>query len=931
MPKDAPSTYEGLSGIFDALFTTAEDSARKTKNPNSAPVLFLYSDAFEKALPVVAAQAGAFYNVGELAERAATKWINQGSQLGNSTVITISTSPGFSTAVTDSSGKQMDVRNFEVGKNDIEINANLDNAINYFKDPSSFSEKIANKWLENWQQTKSMKFWGGVGDSFQDAALYITGRKAGIEGDVASFVMDVKRDAGLFAEERAKRDVFNPLNADSNKAIRQGAAEDRRDGVYAQAFAMIGGVTDKGQRAQVASEIERALGQMKDPDRGTKHQQYNFNSGAHEGKRMTVANIFSGDSTDPAREATRMAEARLSLANLFASVSDPGVQANLNAWLYSTGPGGFEDFVKTAAKGTKAGGKSEGQMAEYAIAKLSEAYRNNGDTEMASKLVGYAATARGLDGKMTWSEQYYYTRSRWQNFTKNVPGAFTMLGFVRGDTFRVLAEASGRYGMSATSQAQYLQMLANNSGGGLGNMEGWYKTKDGKIVPRSIDALGGRFGGMEIDKFNVIANDFVLSKDANAMQKMFYRLHVYHPWQIAQGFLNGSLFQRMLVSGTNFGNFKIDPATGKPFGIFDKDAKGKNVYGWQTRLAARMMNNKAYQRFVKFNRYAQYVARAPQLLVSKGIERVTSLTKQAMKFVLNKAMAAIMALLKRLGLEVLKKGLKMLLTALTNVVGIAYTVLNVVSFGMLDKLVGKALKVVIDIMVVIIVGSIIMLMICCNGAYQDMIDPGLQSANSSTEFIPDEFYNPEGVALPDFATYTPVINNPIDPSTYAQFQEGDCPWSRSFSCGQGPYGGYSHGCSNFTGKQPAVDISPSGGDGIYAPVDGYMIRRGDYNCGGAGGPSIGNFFEFISATGGVTYGFMHSTPLKPVSSSTLIPKGTLIGAMTRNVPKSQCWTGPHIHAYIKQGASTVDAQIGFMAMCGSFTCSIGDTSRGSCR
>jgi hypothetical protein len=951
VPKE-PSTYEGLSGIFDALFTTAEASGKKTRTPNSAPVLFMYSDAFEQALPVVAGQVGAFPAIGNEVQRVAYNWLEKGGDLAVSrdqAFINLDTSQGYKTKVGNA-----DVAEFEAGARGVQVAVNTSNIVSYFMDPSGFSEKLAEKWLEGYNESKKMKIIAGAGDAFQAAALYISGRKAGIDGDVAAFFSDVQREGHLFAKEKAKRDTFAPLDAQRNKDIREGGIEDRRGQMYSQAFAMVGGGMNKAARTATAAELETYL-----------------KTAGISITQLFDKNILTSSGTvDP----TKLAAIQAKLGTVFAGVTDASARANLTTWLHSTGSGGFQDFAKIAAEGTARGAKAEGRMAEYAMGQLASQYLAAGDARGADRLLGLAATARGIDGKMTLGESLAYARSRLMNFEQKTQGVIGFTGlFLTGNAFRVVAEAAGMYGASATQQADFLSEVGKASGGALGNM-GFYRKdaidpltgamKDraalqpGEIItdpltgkqifdPFAKDSTGAfyysqnirdrvsrwnaannAFGGMAINKFSMTANDFTLSRDANRLQKAAYILHTYHPAQIVQGLVNGSFFQRVLNIESGFGRWRKNSAGDVTKNFFEKDASGKFIYSWRARWAAKALNNKWYQRGIAISRYSQYWARAPILLVNKGLERIAYGTKMLMQKGLNALMKLLQRLMGKMVSQMLSQILKRVLDVVSGGLGLVYDVLNTISFGLLDKLVGKALKVIIDFVILIVVGVLLMVVICANGAVQDLTNPSRNALNSTQEFPPDEFYNPDGVALPDFGTFTSVVTAPIDPSTLAQFQAGSCPWSASFTCTQGPYGGYSHGCSSFNGKQPAVDIVPSSA-GIYAPVDGYLMRSGDYKC-GRNGPSIGNFFEFVSTTG-VVYGFMHSTAVKPVSSSQLIPKGTLIGAMSTSVPKSQCWTGPHIHAYVKRGGSTINAQDAFMAMCGNFRCSIGDTSQGACR
>lgn len=938
------STYEGLSGVFDALFTVSETNARKTKSPNSAQQLFLMSDAFAQALPAVAGQVGAFTSLQNTVEQTAYNWINAGGNLvvdKGQPLVKLNTVQQYSTVMLDENGRPIDAK-FEAGVKPVQVDVNLQNVISYAKSPNDFTAKIAQGWVDQIQEVRKMKMIGGLGEAYQDAALYIAGRRAGVDGDVAAMLLDVKRANTMFSDDKSGRSTFfqgftsgDAGKPNENDLFRIGRGEDRRDAVYAQALTMIGGELDRSKRMSAAAEIEAAL-----RANTATHEVYNTTTNAWEQKRLTMNQIFDGVLADPshAQYGQKLLEARTSMGKVIDNISDPRLKTELQAWLFNAGPDGFEQFAARAAKGTIQKGKSEGDIASFAMGSLAQAHANAGNTAEARKLMGFAATAQGLDGKMTIGEQLMYARSRWTALGKDLPGAFTITGLITGNSFKVLADASGGltgFGGSSLNGGKFMDALGKQQEkllraqwqaqfGGMTNpaisLEDFLKRHNnfgtwGRPVDplanflqskRVQDSLGNTpynlYGGAQIRDFGLLGNSFKLSGNANGMQKLFYSAYTFSPWQMVQGALNGSLFDRMAWIGTNYGRDLANPSRMGQFAI-------------------NMLNNKGYQRIVQLNRYGQYIVRAPILLVNKVIERGMFAIKSAMKFAMSGIMKLMTRIMGKAVAALISQVLKRVIDAATGGLAILYDIVNTLTFGLLDKLVGKAIKAVLDLIIMFIVGFLMLLTICGLNI-GEWGNPSNANLNSDNTFPPDAGYQPQERALPDLSSFVNITTGSINPADYEPFNEGDCPFLRPINCSQGPYGTYSHGCSDFGSSQLPIDVGTGGGGAIYAPVNGRISLSGDYSC-GDGTPTIGNIFEF-TGDDGVLYGFYHSTAVAP--AGTRVSKGDLIGAMTTSVPESECWTGPHIHAYVSQGGTQLNSLEAYRRMCGNFSCGSGESN-----
>ena len=129
-----------------------------------------------------------------------------------------------------------------------------------------------------------------------------------------------------------------------------------------------------------------------------------------------------------------------------------------------------------------------------------------------------------------------------------------------------------------------------------------------------------------------------------------------------------------------------------------------------------------------------------------------------------------------------------------------------------------------------------------------------------------------------------------------------CPFPGAH-CTQGPYGTTSHtynhdGCHS---EQGAVDYGYGGS--ILAPEDGEVIEDGDFTCGDTG-ISIGGYFIF-KGDSGLVYTFYHAHAFVNVGFP--VKSGRVIGKVSINVTESPCWTGAHVHAFVKHGGQFLDS------------------------
>lgn len=811
------------------------------------------------------------------------------------------------------------------------------NAVNFAFDAATFAPRVLGTIANN------AAIIAGFGDVAQKAAVLRMALVNGVDSDVGAFIFDATTKSPI---------TRTPATSGGKNLAAMGA----------QSITMAAGLIDKNSRSNAAAGLESHLRTI----RMTTAYDANLNLPATDPRYHAAV--------DNARRTMKDALATATVAGKVKHMSAEWVK--LDSFIDSAE---FEKYAQVMAQTTVAGGISgkkgkAAELAKYSVAALSRAYTDEAREANAMGVAGRLTSGRGFEnfdkkaralrlaeasmnattGNMSMGQRYYYLRNRWESFQSDAPKAVTLVGLLNGDFLRFVSAQGGWY------QGQ-------NQGAFAGFMGGLYKDKhiksglmsqyfsDGSDMTFNIgikrykDAAGNpgkwslavgfhannenrEFEGQKftVKKLSWYGGGYFVDPNANKARKWAFIAYTFHPWQMAMGALNGSLWQRMVWIGSKYGTIR-DP---KQFSIVGKIGlfafkRLSWVYGAQ--------------------RLLQFGMRTPQMLINKAVmsplillnvawNRVKLLLSKFMNTFIGKFMGGIMKIaLGPVG-------------AILAVGQLGYKLLNFVTGGLLDSVFGRFLKAFFDFYILFIVGAVILMGYTCSN-----------SANSvATQFAPNAAYSPVPVAVGEDLSYSRPVSNALSvvasvcgtgvgsASCLAKKPVDDyCPFrvdsGNAFTCAQGPFGAESHACSLASTRQMAMDNKPSY-PAVYAPTDGTVTKVGDINC-LADGLSTGNFMQFTTTGDGknatdtrqfidqMIFTFNHVTPL--VAEGTVVKRGDIIGVMTPVSDKLSkvCVQGSHVHTAVINARTRIEenAQTVMTQLCGGqIRCSQGDSNSPHC-
>lgn len=525
------------------------------------------------------------------------------------------------------------------------------------------------------------------------------------------------------------------------------------------------------------------------------------------------------------------------------------------------------------------------------------------------------------------------------------------------------------------------------------------KDKDGNFI---LGADGKKVQVWDTTAKNVQFGSpgWIVSGNANGVQKFAYQAYVYHPVNQIKGRLNGSFYQHEMWIASDYGKAwdrlgsTINPTTGKPDFLNKdlrdtfkndkfhaafmkqhdlKDAKGaadarKSLMDVKNDLLSKIkaleskgsLTAEEFQRLkdlkgaLKVFGHLDILSNPKYRAIVEGWEKFNkivglpgALQKKAIEWLKEQAMKklweeGIKQLLIKLGLEATAQAIGAILTGgVSEVIIIAYTVIDFVTLGLLSKIVGGAIKFTFEFIMAIILFIVAMIVFGYSLASGGIgvivgVAGSVDLATYSTFFglgsaalwAPDPNYIPplKAVGLPYGGPGGgPVPSpSPIDWSQYQQFSNNSCPiqiastGASVTNCSQGPNGTWSHHGRTCPSGNPcnyAIDMAP--GDvatQIVAPTGGTAVAAG---IGCSGGTVIGITF---TADDGVVYKFYHVN-IKPDIAGKHVAQGTVIGAMI--VGPSLCSTGSHVHFEVwRNGKNDENPDAAYGEMCGmsGWTC-----------
>jgi|GEM_PF-3364144 len=891
MAGNDQSTFSLLGSVSDAIFATAQEQGKKY-GASATPSLIVGGD-YLQGFADVATQIGAFPNIQNNIEQVAFNWAKSADTLqGNAQILEVGIGRDENrksilremVEYTDEFGQTqykyqtIDSENYEKGLEQANVNISVESSIGFLTNSKGMADKAAAKYWESVQELRTLKRIAGVGDAFQQAVAAIAARQAGIDGDLTTYAAETRKIVKISGN--------------------QTVSDDQKRAILAQSIAMGAGFIDESARSAAAFAVESTL------------------------KGTPIDNLIVYTADNKVDAALSAARIKLSIGAAAATIANPVERAAFTAYI----TGARSDGLVGAAINGISDPKQIAAMTNIASTQLSQAYATS--TNLSTQATGaafdrYRNVVGVLDGKMTLGEQLGYFSDRFNGMKENSK-ALTVFGFLTGSSLKYLATYGGRYGASGQDTSKFLSKLGENTGD---DMSFYQKTfvPFAKTLNPSKNTLGGFIGRTLTEKYDqrsgtyvadiknlsvrnmgTTANAFLISGDANKLQKGLFVAYTWHPVQLIQGLVNGAFYQRYLWAQTGYGKGREydyrDIATGiisrrRTMNMNETDAHGKNVYNGLSRFSYKFLNNKLFKGWLKVNRGFQYIIRAPTIIANKIIERTYYYAKRLANAVLKQLMKLLMRLLTKLLIGI---AVKALLAAVTGGISILFNVINTLTGGFLEKVLVKLVMNIVMLGVVLVCGGIII----CGAYLSEVLNPS-SGSDIAQQYAPDPFFVPYGGLVPG-SSIIPSITT-IAPGTLPTIIPGSCPFDGggpSLRCTQGPFGSASHMCSGRSGAEPAVDIVPPS-IGVYAPEAGEIIAAGDYTCTDPTRPgsSIGGYFRFYGTQSGSIYIFYHAKALAlpGTGAGTNIPTGSLIGVMTTSLPggPNGCWSGAHVHMAVK--------------------------------
>lgn len=892
------SSYSALGAYYDYLYTTARKQGKK-HGAKAAPVTReLNGDDFVEALSYVGAVTGAIPALDKAVDEMVFSWINV--KLGNqkdkpsvgSTKMTYGI-PEVTIDIKDSAGSVIAAESdgYKLGGGGFYAGMPVDitKVPGIITDPNKFIDTQINNWIGARQAERTARLVGGLMNKAVEAVTYSSLRSAGVQSDIAVLVSESRnefeRELSPFSNEPKKSGslstlvVIESINAPAIFRPKRGAFVDQ---------------------ATMCAMLHSGFVDKKDRD--------SFFGSARGIFRETFAANPNWQNVDSVRTAFL---STIDGKMRGASTAEVSYLRRMRSFVSSNR---FDMYWTDVSDTLKVGPENRSKMIQGALniyeADLS-AIGKNGE----ARAIGHASNLMGKASKdLTAGYKYAYYANKWRS--AKILSEISFWGVL--GTGESIKSITGLLGFHDFTEGIDTDRCSRH----ISTMVKKYDSVKDTFAPWGTIGVNPFTGDNK--KMFGLSNVPILSLKANGLQKMFYTMYIFHPWQFINGVLNGSLPYRLLMLGSKHGY--LAPSQWK----------------WYAKFGNWMLNRKLYMASVKIFQTAQYTALAP-LFIAKRI--YTQTVVRFVDFIKDKVERAVLFVVEKALSVFMKEGAKILVKrigdVLTGGVFAVYDIVNFLTFGILDKAIAGILKFIFKVVAFILMTIVVMALW---GAF------GIQAivSNNASSTVGDigggSFYAPD----PDFVPreYTGEGGSEDwDPNDYAEFKKMACPWEPSSACTQGPLGAGTHACKN-PGLY-ALDINapdaPNDTGYVYSPEPGWVIEWSHY-----GDTSYGNFCKgeagwtvIYLGVSGTKYKFVHmdtrmipkesgSTSGTPQVKSAGV-KLAHIGDFTNicefkggSTGKCSCWYGTHIHAEVfREGESRdehPDVVYGEMCVDGTYSC-----------
>ncbi len=246
-----------------------------------------------------------------------------------------------------------------------------------------------------------------------------------------------------------------------------------------------------------------------------------------------------------------------------------------------------------------------------------------------------AISVKSLPDKVLANSTFFYYR--FKNFQKEWGDTGTIAGFLTGRAFRTIA-ASGllvdKVDNSPDAYAKYKGLYNKYF-----KCTKWDEIKDpntGRVIAKKCKEWGVKnlnFLGMDFVGATFLPNagPFYISHNASAVRKMAFWAYRLHPYQLAKGVLDGSLFYDMWAYASQGGRLSYSQMK------------------WYGKLSYKILNNKAYALYLKSISAVKAVRDLPMYVASLPSKAITGAAKKTGNFVKKKVKDGLKWVGKKIG------------------------------------------------------------------------------------------------------------------------------------------------------------------------------------------------------------------------------------------------------------------------------------------
>ena len=579
------------------------------------------------------------------------------------------------------------------------------------------------------------------------------------------------------------------------------------------------------------------------------------------------------------------------------------------------------------------------------MAQSAERHRDN---ERARHYRGHLQNAHFKSTQLNFGEKLYWWKQRW-DFYSQALGPKAGFGLLTGDFFLAasgapLFSAKLKPKVEAFSLADNLSALQNlvptEFHGDIADLAVWRKNNkyfgrlftklgDGRFVANEHNFLTRFVKAISLNDQNVlsaISDNFLLhngipliSKRANFLQRNAYIAGTLHPYQLLMSFLDGSLGDRLMYIGLDFGRV-TSPADFARLSSFKQ-----RLFKWGLKLN----NNKFYRAYRQLAVYLKLAVNAPAFFMFGLVNKVKGVYAKAFKALARGAnnlmrRVAFKVMNSRIGQKVFRGVIKKIITkildgftgGLAEVGMFLYNVINQLTGGLLDQIIFKGVMYTILIIVAWIILGIGGLGLLANSAIDVLTSPPTSLPSENYQYVGKGGWGTEDLDPEVVAELLKQDENKAEASAgILGAAGGNSDWlysGKDLGISTCAYRGYitqmwCNGASTYHVNHEALDIY--GGEGrvpVYAIVSGTAtcIRPGSSLYGFIrcrDGSFAGNGILLRGTLpDGRSVMVWHLHIIQCTFEGTQrVEAGQAIGltAGRSDLKSGNCWSGPHLHIH----------------------------------